>query len=276
MTKPTGRARELGATLRKYREAAGISELKLSKLLCLSHGQICRIEQGIRTISENNVARCLTLFGVFGPEHDEIMSLAKEVSDEYRLQAHGDKFPDELRTLRHYESTATTIDWYEPLLIPGMLQTEDYAWSIFNWTGLIPEEGIKPRVQARLERQNLMREPERPSYRFFVHEDSLNPAMIDDEIMKEQYLTLMFACDWRDCEVRLVPAKALPNGVWGGPFMFLRFKEYMPVTYVENVSTSMFLEDPTDIRLYRGIVNQLASLALPAGESREVFASRAM
>ncbi len=82
ITKPTGRARELGATLRRYREAAGISELKLSKLLCLSHGQICRIEQGIRTISENNVARCLTLFGVFGPEHDEVMALAKEVSDE--------------------------------------------------------------------------------------------------------------------------------------------------------------------------------------------------
>ena len=276
MTKPTGRARELGATLRKYREAAGISEMKLSKLLCLSHGQICRIEQGIRTISENNVARCLTLFGVFGPEHDEVMALAKEVNDDYRLQAHGDRFPDELRTLRHYESTATTIDWYEPLLIPGMLQTEDYARRIFHWTGLFDEEGIETRVQARMERQKLLSQPERPAYRFFVHESALHPAMISEEIMKEQWLTLMFACDWRDCEVRIVPAETAPNGIWAGAFLFLRFKEYMPVTYVENITTSAFLEDPSDIRIYRAIVNQLATRALSARESKEVFANLAM
>jgi transcriptional regulator with XRE-family HTH domain len=275
MSKPTGRARELGAALRRYREAAGWTESRLARTLSLSHGQVCRIELGQRGISEVNVARCLTLYGVFGAEHDEIMSLVKEVNDNYRLHAHNDRLPDELRTLIHYETTATSIDSYQPLLIPGLLQTEDYARALFHWAGTFPEDGIETRVMARMNRQEVLRRPDHPRFRFFIHESALQPPTISADIMHEQLMTLLLASNWRDCSVRIVPAAAGPHGALGGAFMFLCYGEYLPTVYVENVSTSAFLEDPVDVRHYRAIVNRLADLALSEGESREMLANLA-
>jgi transcriptional regulator with XRE-family HTH domain len=275
MGKPSGRARELGAMLRKHRVAAGWTEIRLARTLSLSHPQICRIELGERSISDLNVARCLTLFGVFGQEHDEIIALAKEVNDSYRLQAHNDRLPDELRTLIHYETTATSIDSYQPSLIPGMLQTEDYARSVFHCTGVIPEDGIEPRIKARMDRQRLLNWSRRPSFRFFIHEIALHPPMIGEKIMHEQHLMLLLACSWEDCEIRILPAEAPPIGVFGGPFMFMRYADYLPTVYVENFSTSAFLEDPTDIQAYRAIVYRLASVALNEGQSREMLANLA-
>ena len=275
MSKPTGRARELGAVLRQRREAAGISELRLSKMLCVSHGQICRIEQGIRSISTENVARCLTLYGIFGPEHDDIMALAKEANDEYRLQPHNDRLPEELRTLIHCETTASSIEAFDPSLIPGMLQTEEYARALFHYTGLIPADGIELRVKARMDRQKLLRRPDCPQMRFFIHESALHPSTISDEIMHDQALSLLLATNTERCELRIVPATAGPVGVFGGSFRFMRYADYLPTVYVENASTSTFLEGAADIQIYRGIVNRLASVALTAEESRQEVVSLA-
>jgi len=269
MSKPTGRARELGAVLRQRREAAGISELKLSRMLCVSHGQICRVEQGIRSISTENVARCLTLYGVFGEDHDEIMELAKEANDEYRLQPHNDKLPEELRTLIHCETTASSIDAFDPSLIPGMLQTERYARALFHYTGLISADGIELRVRARMDRQQLLRRPDCPQMRFFIHEGALRPHTINAEIMCDQALALVLATHSERCEVRIVPDSAGPVGVFGGSFRFMRYDDYLPTVYVENASTSTFLEGAADVRMYRGIVNRLACVALSAEESRK-------
>lgn len=275
MSKPTGRARELGAVLRQRREAAGFSELKLSRTLGMSHGQVCRIEQGIRSVSTENVARCLTLYGVFGEEHDEIMALAKEVNDEYRLKPHNDKLPEELRTLIHCETTATSIDAFDPSLIPGMLQTENYARALFHYTGLIPEDGIELRVRTRMDRQKLLQRDDCPQMRFFIHECALHPSTISDQIMGEQALALVLATTMQSCEIRIIPASAGPVGVFGGSFRFMRYTDYIPTVYVENASTSTFLEGASDLRIYRGIVNKLASVALSAEESRQEVASLA-
>lgn len=275
MSKPSGRARELGAALRRYREAAGWSENRAARTLQLSQGQLCRMELGYRGVSEVNAARCLTLYGVAGNDLDEILALAREVDDSYRLRAHNDKLPDELRTLIHYETTASHIDDYQPLLVPGMLQTEDYARALFQWGALFPEDGIEMRIKARMDRQKLLREQKRPGFRFFIHESALHPPMISAEIMHEQLMLLMFACNWRDCEVRIVPADSGPNGALGGSFMLLRYADFAPTVYVENIKTSEFLEDPAEIQAYRAIVTRLASLALSEGQSRELLAKLA-
>ena len=276
MGRTSGRARELGATLKRYRLAAGWSERTAANTLELSQGQLSRIESGSRGISEVNVARCLTLYGVFGADLAETLALAREIDDSYRLRAHDDRLPDELRTLIHYETTASHIDWFEPSLIPGQLQTEDYARAVFQWAALFPADGIEARVRARMDRQALLRQKTRAFYRFFIHESALTPATINGEIMHEQLMALVLGSNWLNCEIRIVPAVAGPIGALvTGPFIFMCYAEHNPTVYVENVCTSEFLEAPEVIERYRAIVNRLASLALTTGESRERLASLA-
>jgi len=270
MSTPTGRARELGANLRFFRERSEWSEKKAAAYLEISQGQLCRIEQGIRTVSETNVARALTLYGVRGDELTETLALATEVNDRYRIRPHHDKLPDELRTLIHHETTASYIDSYQLSLIPGLLQTEGYARELLTWGGQFEADGVELRVRARMERQLLLRERRRPSFRFFIHESALTPAIISPEIMHDQWMALMFASSLPNCEPRIVPAE-VPNGVFGGPFLFLRYAGYHPTVCVENCTTSAFLEDPADLLHYTAIVNKLASLALSAEESHRRF-----
>jgi transcriptional regulator with XRE-family HTH domain len=272
MGRTSGRARELGATLKRYRLAAGWSERTAATTLELSQGQLSRIESGSRGISEVNVARCLTLYGVFGADLAETLALAREIDDSYRLRAHDDKLPDELRTLIHYETTASHIDSYQNSLIPGLLQTEDYARALFRWCALFPEDGIEARVQARMDRQKLLRRRARPACRFFIHESALTTSVISSEIMHEQLMALVLA----DCEVRVVPTDSGPVGALvNGSFILMHYAQYNPTVYVENVCTSEFLEAPEVITRYRIIVDRLASLALSAEESRTRLASLA-
>jgi transcriptional regulator with XRE-family HTH domain len=275
MSEPTGRARELGAHLRKYREAAGLNESQVARTLRWSASTVCRLEGGYRRVSDLTVARCMSLFGVYGEEQDEMVALAREVDDYYRLQAHNHKLPDELRTLIHHENTARAIETFEPSLIPGILQTEDYARALFRWADLIPTEGVEPRIQARMNRQQLLYKPNAPQFTCFVHETALKPPMIGAKIMHDQLMKLMFACDWQDCKIRIVPAKAGPHGTLGGPFMFMSYAEYKPIVYVENVSTSAFLEKLSEIDTYKRILNRLTSVALDEGQSRELITSLA-
>ena len=271
MSKPTGRARELGANLRYHRERAEWSEKQAAEFLEISQGQLCRIELGHRSVSETNVVRCLAMYGVRGAEFAEVIALAREVNDHYRIQAHNDRLPDELRTLAHLESTASHIESYEPTWIPGLLQTEDYARALFRWAGLIPEDGIDPRVQARIDRQRSCQ----ATVRYFIHQSALNPPMISAEIMNDQLMKLMFAANREDCEIRVVPSKNAPNGVFGGPFNILNYSQFPSVVYVENIRTSEFLEDAADLAAYQAIVNRLASLALNGAESKEVLVAMA-
>ncbi|HWC81499.1 MAG TPA: helix-turn-helix transcriptional regulator, partial [Pseudonocardiaceae bacterium] len=267
--------RELGATMRRLRVAAGMTESSLAKKLSISHAHVCRMELGERNFTEITVARCLAYYGVFGAEHNEIMAVAREVNDAYRLKAHNDKIPDQLRALTHLEETASHIDSFEPSLIPGLLQTEDYARALFHWTALFPEGGIELRVKARMDRQKLLHQRNRPGFRFFIHESALTPTIISKEVMQEQLLLLILALGWADCEIRIVPADAGPAGGFGGMFMFLRYADYHPTVYVENIRTSEFLEDPADLLMYRSIMHRLATMALTAEQSREMLASLA-
>ena len=271
MSKPTGRARELGANLRYHRERAEWSEKQAAEFLEISQGQLCRIELGHRSVSETNVIRALTMYGVRGDELAEVMALASEVNDQYRIQAHHGRLPDELRTLAHLESTASHIESYEPTWLPGLLQTDGYARALFRWAGLIPEEGIGPRVQARMDRQ----QNHRATVRYFIHESALTPPMISAEVMHDQLMKLMFAANLEDREIRIVPSANAPNGVFGGPFNILNYRQFPSVVYVENIRTSEFLEDPADLAAYQAIVNRLASLALSSAESKEVLVAMA-
>lgn len=125
----TTRSRELGAELRDVRERRGFTGTKLAELLGWSPGRISRMESGKRGMSEVDVATFLAYCGITGAELNRLLALCEDVFAATRMQRHGEHLPDELRSLVIQESTAEAIWEYEPLVVPGLLQTESYAAS---------------------------------------------------------------------------------------------------------------------------------------------------
>jgi transcriptional regulator with XRE-family HTH domain len=270
----TARTRELGAELRRVREEARYAGSELARKLGWSPSKVSRMETGDRNTSEVDTAIYAAFCGVGGEALEHLLDLARENNDDYRLQARGERLPDELRSLIVLETTAEIIVYYEPMVVPGLAQSEDYARALFRDGDMVPEEGIEPRVRVRMERQRLVRRRYPPMITFFVHENALRTPVGDDQIMHEQLLHLLLLCAAPPCRLRVVPSSV---GAFAGigPFTWMAHKEHNPVIYAEHLTTSVFLEGREDILAYRRLLDRLNVLALDEGQSRESLASLA-
>lgn len=272
---PTARTRELGAQLKERREAARWSTAELARQLGWSPTKVSRLESGERRASEVDVAVYLSQCGVLREELSCLLDLCRLEDDGYWLQRHGDRLPDELRTLIYQENIATAIESYEPLLIPGLTQRPTYARALFRWGKLIPETLVEPRVRTRMERQALTKHRYPPRLTFFVHEQALRSVVGDRSLMNEQLLHLVFLTSRPQFEIRVVPTDAGPTGVLGGPFCVRRFAGHGPVVHLEGLTSSEFVEDRSAVTTFQAVLNRLGEVALSGGQSRDFLAQLA-
>ena len=270
----TTRSRQLGTELKRVRERTGYSARDLARALGWSESKVARMENGERGASEVAVATYLAYLRVVGPELDRLIVLCREIWAKDWLQPHGEVIPEELRTLVTHETTATLINQYEPLVVPGLLQTESYAAALFRAADLLPAEAIDLRVQARLERQNLLRREWGVDLNFFIPEQVLRATLGSSRVMNEQLLHMALISSRPWCSIRVVPV-SFPAGVLGSPFQLMEYSNHGSVAYVENQTHSMFLENPEDIRTYRAVLTKLKAITLNEGQSRDLLASLA-
>lgn len=268
----TARGREIGSELRRIRERVGLDGKELAEMLGWSPSKVSRLESGTRTTTEVDVAMYLAICRVGRAEIDSLLELARETDEGYFLRPHGQQLPDELRSLVIQETMASSITSFEPLVIPGLLQTEDYARELFRWAGLIPEDGIGVRVHARMARQSLLDGHRAPQCTFFVHEQALRSVVGSARLMHEQMLRLLFASSRPRCVVRVVPRSVGPCGAFAGSFRVMHYAEHPPVVYVQNETASLFLEGADDIATHRKILVRLGDVALDGAQSREWLA----
>jgi transcriptional regulator with XRE-family HTH domain len=268
----TARSRELGEELRRVRELAGLSATHLARKLGWSQSRISRLETGKRGASELDVAVFLAVCQVTGKELERLVGLCKEVYTQTWLQSHGELIPDQLRTLAMHEATATKITSYEPLVIEGLVQTEDYARAVFRCTGLVSRDLAEARVRARIARQNLIHRRPAPAVCFYIGEQALHATAGNARVMNEQLLHLSLVSGRPQCTIRVVPAEAgLRGAALGGQFRLMEFEDHGPVVFVDRQTSSLFLEDEQDVAAYRAILNRLAEITLNEGQSRELL-----
>jgi transcriptional regulator with XRE-family HTH domain len=271
----TAHGRELGVELRRRRELAGYNGLELANRLGWSTTKVSRVETGARIISEVDIAIYLASCGVPRLEMDGILDLAREASYDHRLKSHGEKLPDELRTLIFHETTAAEIDSYELVVVPGLLQTEDYTRALLQANGLYAGDSFEFRVGARMARQGLLRRSYPPHCTFFIHEHALRTPIGSNRIMHEQLLQLVFLSSWRHCSIRVVPVSAGGQGVVQASFRLMGYAEHDPVAYIEQEAVSLFLDRRAHTDHYRKVLDRLDRVALDGGESRGILADLA-
>ena len=273
--KVTAHGRELGNELRRRRAAAGFNGKDMAARLGWSPTKVSRVEVGARSISETDLVMYLASCGLSVTEIDPILDLAREGTQDHRLKAHGEKLPDELKTLIFLENTAAEIHDYELLSVPGLTQTEDYIRAFLQEYGTYVGESIEFRVQARLERQQLLRRSTPPYCRFFVHENALRTVIGSPKIMLDQLLHLVFVTGRRYCEIRVVPASSGGRGLALGSFRLMKYAEIDPVVNVKQEAVSLFLDRPNYTEPYLKRLERLDQVALDEEESRRVLADLA-
>ena len=168
-----------GAELRYYRERAGLSQTELAVLVNVSHDVISKIETGDRPPAKDFPERLDAVSEL--DTHGGLARLWGNLRKGLRNKA----IPGWFRPWAHIEAEATTLRWWEPLVIPGLLQTEDYARAIF-----VAEPGADPdiideHVTGRMERQAILDRPDAPQLWSVVDEGVLHRRIGDGKVMRD-------------------------------------------------------------------------------------------
>jgi transcriptional regulator with XRE-family HTH domain len=270
----TGRRREVGAELKRIRKQTNQPAYKVAANLGWTASHISRSEAGKRRVTDVDAGHYL---GICGARTDELQELLKIVNepDDYRLQIHDGRIPDQLRTLIFFETTAAQIHNFQPIFIPGIAQTADYARAVFEEGGVEDPTSIEGFVQARVSRGKLLSSPKPPKCMYFIHENALRTPIGGPRVMCEQLLHLLFLGDNPACAIRVVPVSSGGRGVVNGAFQIFGYKEDPPLVYLQHETTSQFLETDEEVAHYRSILRRVATVALDGPESREFLAALA-
>ncbi|MFD3455842.1 helix-turn-helix domain-containing protein [Streptomyces sp. NPDC058691] len=274
---PTVRRRRLGSELRKLREQKGMTAEEVAARLLVSQSKISRLENGRRSISQRDVR---DLCGVYGVDDarlvDSLMNMARESRQQGWWHAFGDV---PYSVYIGLETEAESLRVYDSLVVPGLLQTRNYAAAVIE--GTLPEatpEQIEKRIEIRLRRQERVTDPDIP-LRFWVvmDESALRRVVGSKDVMREQleYLTQMSG--QAHVTVQVLPYDAGAHPGMSGNFAILEFADATDssVVYIEGVTSDLYLEKPTDVHGYSVMYEHLRAQALSAEASRLFIADAA-
>ncbi|NUT53509.1 MAG: helix-turn-helix domain-containing protein [Saccharothrix sp.] len=258
------RSRELGAELRRIRRRAGMSPADTAEALGWSLGKLNKLETGSRRTSPWEIAVLLGRIGADKATRHRIQTIIDQPDTGTFLRPHH-QAPDTLTALTVHERLARTITAYEPLTIPSLAQTEDYAHAL---------TGDRALARARTARQDRLRHHgQGPDTTLYVHEAALRMVVGDPAIMRDQLLHLTLMCGRPDFTPRVIPMSAPLHTATRSPATLLTFDPPLtPLAYTETDTAMVFHDDPDTVTHHHAKMRHLAALALPVTPSHDVLA----
>jgi hypothetical protein len=231
---------------------------------------------GKRAVKETDVAILLGVCRVRGRERERLLNLCREANKPGWYQQHGSRLPKQLRTYIDHEDKAIAIADYQSALLPGSLQTGDYARAVISRIVNIPKGEVDERVAAQLARQSIFSRGHSARYIFFVHEFTLHLPVGGAAVMSDQLHHLLRMSVRPYISLRVIPTSAGAHAGLAGSFTLMEFAEIKPVIYLESATSTLFLEEPEEIAAYQLIVSALAETALDEPQSKELVRNLAI
>ncbi|MGW6454684.1 helix-turn-helix domain-containing protein [Streptomyces sp. NPDC055078] len=278
---------QLGALLTQLRQDAELKQSEAAQRAGTDPGTLSRIEAGLRGMKPATAERLLDCYHVSDPAvRDEVLELIRLDAGQRRRPAwwkrhHEVLSPTAFDGYLALEAAAQEIRNYEPLIIPGLLQTPAYAQAVI--TAMRPElTAVQAArlVEIRMARQRKILGATEPGRTFRFH------ALIDETallhlpgsvaVMSEQLEHLTAACDHPQTTVRLSPLASRPHPGLAGAFVIMTLPPPAhAVVCVEIMHRSLYVENDNDIGLYNSAFTHLWERALSPAETCTYLKNRA-
>jgi Domain of unknown function (DUF5753)/Helix-turn-helix domain len=250
--------RQLGSKLRQLRLAAGKDVMDVTEAGLGSKAKMSRIETGKGPVRVADVRALCWLYGVDAPTTDALAALAPGTQQEDWWEAQG-VVPGYFSLYPGLEATASLIRSFEPQIVHGLLQTEDYARAVISADPQLSPEVVEQRVRFRIERQQRSMD----GVTVIMGECATKLIAGSAEVMADQLEHLRAS----RADVRVLPFSAGPvprSGTWS-MFAF-DDAEDPPVVFVEGGRVARYLDKPADWAEYETVWAILTDRAIPIGE----------
>lgn len=270
---PTVGRRRLRSALRRAREAAELKQEAVAAAMDWSLSKLIRIEAGSVSISTNDVKALLHLYRVSDQGLvEELVALARVARRRAWWSGLKETLPASYASYIGLEAEATRLLYYQPINVPGLLQTEAYARAIVPVDGpqQVASNEIGTRINIRLTRQReVLGRSDPPQIHALLDEAVLRRITGSREIMHEQLRHLIEVSSTPNLRIQIVPFTAGSNWV-NGPFIVLGFPDPAvdnDVVYVESALVEDVIDRPDAIGPYLDTFARLSSEALTDQDS---------
>jgi transcriptional regulator with XRE-family HTH domain len=281
---PTLRRWELGGALRQIREDQHKTIEQVAHDLSELHGggfsaaKIGRLETGKRGANPRDVRDLCDYYKINPTERDRLVELAKEVRQDNRLQPIDVEYAEFIAL----ESIARTVRTYEPMFVPGLLQTADFYRAVFDGYARAElgleriADGPQAHIDIRRQRQSRLA-GDNPLYlRAIIDENVIRRHAGSDDVMSKQLKHLIDMSHKPNITLRVIPASCgFYPGCESSGFTLLEYDQSEHLRenacYIEGFTTSLWAEQTAERLHVAGVFKYLESIALGTEESRALI-----
>ncbi|WP_328619531.1 helix-turn-helix domain-containing protein [Streptomyces sp. NBC_00354] len=266
--------RLLGQELRRCREARGLTLRQVAPVIRGSVSKISRLERGESPPKPRDVRDLARYYGVDAEELRAIERLLEHAQDSEWYEQFSDVTPDFLRRLIQLEGDSEEICVYENLVVPGILQTRDYARFMVRavMPGADPDE-VERVVELRTERQLRLMDSPLPRVTALLEEGVLHRRCGNAAVMHEQLNHLLRAGDTDKVSIRILRMTREYGATPPYPITHLKFRdgEHAELAYVEHINGANYVTRPRALDDYRNALSNLRNAAASKDESVELI-----
>jgi transcriptional regulator with XRE-family HTH domain len=274
------RQRRLANELRRLRRRARLTGKEVATRLGWSEAKLSRIENGQARVKSADLDEFMDLYEVAEPHRSELIALAEESRQTDLLEEFEGDLPEGHAQFLAAEQEAEAMWNWEPQVVPGLLQVENYTRALLQlWPAIFarPPAGIERRVETRLLRQNVLSKTPPLELSFVLEESVLRRGFAAAPVMRDQLAHLAEMSEHPNIELRILPLGGSPvSGT--AAFVYFRFPPIHGVpapdaVALEHLQGTTFIESEQDVHVYQVVFNALREASLSPQASRDTLAS---
>jgi hypothetical protein len=253
-----------GAEVRRAREAAGMTLAGLGALVPCDASTVSRVESGLLSPTERFASTCDEAFPQMGGWFTRFYNNSPRWDGPY---------PRWFADWVDAEGRATVLRWWEPLLVPGLLQTPEYARALFEaWQSTGDNDEVENLVTGRIDRQRIFDRPKPPSFWAVIDEGVLRRCIGSAKVMHDQLVHLAETAERPAIRVHVIPAEVGAHIGLLGAFAIAGFPDDAPgIVYFESPDEGETTKDSATVAKIILTFDTLRSEALPRGASRDLI-----
>ncbi|MEV0702244.1 DUF5753 domain-containing protein [Saccharopolyspora sp. NPDC050389] len=208
-------------------------------------------------------------------EHvDRMSSLAARTDQSTWWAPFGDVLPNWFKTFVGLEGLATAESTYGSLILPGQLQTPEYAAALLQGNLRVPPMDAPQVVRARMARQRLTDDTNPLRFRGIIEEYALDRIIGGPQVMRAQLEHLLELMRRDNVELHVMPVSVPVHDGLDGDFLLLDFTEAQSIGYIEYPTGAIYVQDQDQVAAYNLSVERLCSAALSVSDSADVISAR--
>ncbi|MFD4544388.1 helix-turn-helix transcriptional regulator [Streptomyces bauhiniae] len=255
----TGIPLVFGRVLKRLRVQAGLDRAELGRRTGYSAATITSYEVGRRIPNAKFIRQADEVLGAGG-------MLADFIEDMERAQ-----YPASFRDAAKLEKEAVGLHMYDALVINGLLQTEEYARTVFtNWRPLLDVDTVEQRVVARLARQEIFERKSTPTISFVMEEALLRKGLGGQVVMRGQLEQILLIGQRRNVEIQIMPSDCEEHAALSGTFTLISTVKGGRIAYADAYKGSRLYSDDQTVREMEDRYGILRAQALTPLKSLEL------